>query len=127
LGYCNIYNTAKVYATLQAAFAARTIFNLVCKASSGAKALTNPEWTIPVFVGQYPVMTGKRGDPHMAPVTFAVAGVVIRPQWTSSDGHDYSRMTYYPRFAPARQSVFEPGLSGAPDREYPAVLVEQSI
>jgi hypothetical protein len=59
--------------------------------------------------------------------TFEVAGVVIRPQWTSSDGHDYSRMTYYPRFAPARQSVFEPGLSGAPDREYPAVLVEQSI
>ena len=68
------YDTAKVYATLVSAYEARTIFNLVAKASSGATSPTNPAWTIPVFVGAMPVMQGTRGDRHMAPVTFAVAG-----------------------------------------------------
>src|SRR5262245_7318724 len=71
------YAAAKVYATLIAARplnAAPTVFNLVGKASSAAKSPTNPEWTIPVFVGEMPLMTGTRGDRHMAPVTFAVAG-----------------------------------------------------
>ena len=69
------FNTAKVYATLVAAWQARTNFNIVGKASSGARALTNPEWTIPVFVSKVPMMTGKRGDRHMAAVTFDVAGL----------------------------------------------------
>lgn len=68
------YDTAKVYATLKALQAARTIFNIVGKASSGATSSTNPEWTIPVFVAQMPLMTGRRGDRHMSPVTFATAG-----------------------------------------------------
>ena len=68
------YAAAKVYATLVAAYEARTIFNLVAKASSAATSSTNPAWTIPVFVGSMPVMQGTRGDRHMAPVTFAVAG-----------------------------------------------------
>ena len=41
-----------------------------------ANAATNPAWTIPVFVAEMPFMTGKRGDRHMAPVTFAVAGAI---------------------------------------------------
>lgn len=69
------FNTAKVYATLYAAWIARVNFNIVGKASSGAKSLTNPEWTIPVFVSKAPMMTGQRGSRHMAAVTFAVAGV----------------------------------------------------
>jgi hypothetical protein len=68
------YASAKVYATLNAAWAARTTFNIVCKPDAGANATTNPAWTIPVFVASMPVMQGKRGDRHMAPVTFAVAG-----------------------------------------------------
>lgn len=68
------FDTAKVYATLRAAWENRTTFNIVAKASSGAASSTNPAWTIPVFVGSMPVMQGTRGDRHMAPVTFAVAG-----------------------------------------------------
>lgn len=70
------FAAAKVYATLYAAWIARTVFNVVGKASSGANAVTNPAWTIPVFVGKAPMMTGKRGDRHMAPVTFKVAGAL---------------------------------------------------
>lgn len=68
------YAAAKVYATIHAAWAARTTFNIVAKASSGAASATNPAWTIPCFVAKSPVMSGKRGDRHMAPVTLAVAG-----------------------------------------------------
>lgn len=68
------YAASKVYITLYTAWAARTTFNIVCKADSGANATTNPAWTIPVFVGSMPVMSGKRGDRHMAPVTFSIAG-----------------------------------------------------
>lgn len=70
------FAAAKIYATLYAAWIAVTTFNIVGKASSGANAATNPAWTIPVFVGKAPMMTGKRGDRHMAPVTFTVAGVL---------------------------------------------------
>lgn len=70
------FNTSKVYITLYTAWLARTTFNLVGKASSGARVATNPEWTIPVFVAKAPMMSGKRGDRHMAAVTFAVAGAL---------------------------------------------------
>lgn len=70
------YAASKVYATIYAAWTARTTFNLVSKPDSGAAASTNPQWTIPVFVSQMPVMQGSRGDRHMAPVTFAPAGAV---------------------------------------------------
>lgn len=72
------YDTAKVYATLYAAWAARTTFNIVLKASSGATSATNPAFTVPVFVGAMPLMQGTRGDRHMAPVTLAVAGEMTR-------------------------------------------------
>ncbi|CAB4192488.1 hypothetical protein UFOVP1236_40 [uncultured Caudovirales phage] len=68
------YASAKVYATINAAWAARTTFNIVMKPTSGAASATNPQWTVPVFVSSMPVMSGKRGDRHMAPVTFTVAG-----------------------------------------------------
>lgn len=68
------YDTAKVYATLRAAWVDRTTFNIVLKASSAATSGTNPAWTIPVFVASMPVMQGTRGDRHMAPVTFAPSG-----------------------------------------------------
>lgn len=70
------FAAAKIYATLYAAWLARTVFNIVGKASSGSTSATNPQWTIPVFVGKAPMMTGKRGDRHMAPCTFKVAGVL---------------------------------------------------
>lgn len=70
------YAASKIYATFYAAWIARTTFNAVGKASSGARTPTNPEWTIPCFIGKAPMMTGKRGDRHMAPVTLAVAGVL---------------------------------------------------
>lgn len=70
------FAASKIYITLYTAWLARTTFNVVGKGSSGANATTNPAWTIPCFVGKAPMMTGKRGDRHMAPVTFAVAGAL---------------------------------------------------
>lgn len=72
------FDAAKVYATLYAAWAARTIFNLVLKASSGATSATNPAFTVPVFVASMPLMQGTRGDRHMAPVSLAPAGELSR-------------------------------------------------
>ena len=69
------YAASKVYATLHNAWATRATFNVVAKASSGATGPDNPEWTIPCFVGEMPVMTGTRGDRHMTAVTLTVAGV----------------------------------------------------
>lgn len=69
------YAAAKVYATLYAAWSVpQTIFNVVGKASSGATAATNPQWTIPCFVKQMPLMKGTHGDRHMSDATFGVAG-----------------------------------------------------
>lgn len=69
------YATSKVYATLIAAWKDRTTFNVVAKPNSGPAAEDNPEWTVPCFVGEMPVMTGTRGDRHMSAVTLTVAGV----------------------------------------------------
>lgn len=70
------FAAAKVYATLETAWAARTTFNIVAKGQSGANATTNPAWTIPVFVKSMPIFKGKHGDRHMADVTFGIAGLV---------------------------------------------------
>src|SRR5262245_30932407 len=69
------YAASKVYATLMEAWKDRTVFNVVAKPSSGATAVDNPEWTIPCFVGEMPVITGTRGDRHMTAVTLTVAGI----------------------------------------------------
>lgn len=68
------FAASKVYATLQAALAARSTFNVVAKADSGANSPTNPAWTIPCFVKSLPIFSAKRGDRHMASCTFGVAG-----------------------------------------------------
>lgn len=70
------FATSKVYITLYTVWAARTVFNAVGKASSGARTPTNPEWTIPSFIAKAPMMTAKRGDRHLAPVTLGVAGAI---------------------------------------------------
>ena len=70
------YAASEVYATLVAAWQARSTFNLVCKADAGATAPTNPQWTLPVYVAQMPLLQGTRGERHMAPVTCGVAGVL---------------------------------------------------
>lgn len=71
------YNTSKVYAVLSAAFTARSTFSLYAKASSGANSATNPQFQMTVFVEKAPLMAGKRGDRHMAPVTFALAAALV--------------------------------------------------
>lgn len=69
------YASAKVYATLLAAYEARSTINVVAKADGGASTSpTNPQWTIPCFVKSWPLLAGARGERHMAPVTFGVAG-----------------------------------------------------
>jgi hypothetical protein len=70
------YAAAKVYNTFYAAWANRTIFNVLAKADAGANAVDNPQFTIPVFVKDMPLMGGTRGDRHMAPVTLSIAGVI---------------------------------------------------
>lgn len=74
--FYNDFAASKVYATIFPLWQNRTTFNIVGKASSGARSTTNPEWTIPVFIGKAPLMMGKRGDRHMAPVTTEVAGAL---------------------------------------------------
>ncbi len=70
------YDAAKVYQTMQPLFTARTVFNLVVKADTGAIATTNPQWTLPVFILKMPFVMGKHGDRHMAAATFAPAGLM---------------------------------------------------
>lgn len=70
------YAPGKVYATFLALWNSQASFNLVMKPDAGARATTNPEWTVPVLLKSMPVLMGKRGDRHMAPITCTVAGVV---------------------------------------------------
>jgi hypothetical protein len=70
------YAPGKVYATFLSLWQSQAVFNVVAKADSGARSVSNPEWTIPVLVTKWPVMTGTRGNRHMAPVTCTVAGIV---------------------------------------------------
>ena len=70
------YAPGKTYATFLALWQSQTVFNVVAKADAGARALTNPEWTVPVFIKTLPIMTGRRGDRHMAPVTCTVGGII---------------------------------------------------
>lgn len=68
------YAASKVYATLHAAFAAQTIFNIVAKASSAATSATNPAWTLPVFVQSCPIFKGEKGAEHLSDIVFALGG-----------------------------------------------------
>jgi hypothetical protein len=68
------YAASKVYQTIHPLVAARSTFNIVVKADSGANATTNPAFTIAVFVRSHKVFNGARGDRHMSDVVFAPAG-----------------------------------------------------
>ncbi len=68
------FASSKVYATFWSLFVNRTTFNVVIKADAGATAATNPAWTIPVIISDFPVVNGSRGDAHMVDVTFEPAG-----------------------------------------------------
>lgn len=70
------YAASKTYATLFTLWQNRTSVNLVVKADAGATAATNPQFTLSVFVKDMPIMSGSRGDRHMAPVTFSPAGAL---------------------------------------------------
>ncbi len=71
------YNTAKVYATLYAAWSVpQTYFTVVAKASSAARSPTNPEFTVTCFVKSMPIIKGEHGARHMADVVFGVASVM---------------------------------------------------
>ena len=72
------FTASKSYATCYALWNAQTIFDLIGKASSAATDVTNPQWTIPVFVSKQPILSGSRKDRHMAPTTFKVAGIITR-------------------------------------------------
>lgn len=70
------YAAGKVYATLFAAWAVNTTFNIVLKTDATATSPTNPAFTIPVFVSKAPILGGTHGDYHMVNAEFAVAGVM---------------------------------------------------
>lgn len=76
IGFYQDFAAAKTYATLFTLWQNQTVFNLVIKNDAGATAATNPAFTFPVFVKKKPVISGTRGQRHMAPVTFSIAGVM---------------------------------------------------
>ena len=74
LNFYQDYASSKVYQTFNPLVVNRTTFNLQIKADSGANATTNPQFTLPVFVVDFQVFNGTRGNRHMSSVTLAPAG-----------------------------------------------------
>ena len=70
------FASSKTYATLMTLWTNRTSFNAVIKADSGANATTNPQFTTSVFISQFPVVSGTRGDRHMTQVVLKPAAVM---------------------------------------------------
>jgi hypothetical protein len=70
------FASSKWYATLMTLWTNRTAFNAVIRADSGAKAPTNPEFTVSVFIKTFPVVSGKRGDGHMSQLVMKPAGAI---------------------------------------------------
>ena len=70
------FASSKVYATVNALWVARTTFVLSVKPDSAADSATNPKFTVNVFVGVNPFVSGTRGDRHMATVVFEPAGAL---------------------------------------------------
>jgi hypothetical protein len=70
------FAASKTYATLMTLWTNRTTFNLVMKPTSSSAAATNPQFTVPVFIRTFPVISGNRGDRHMSQVVFAPAGLM---------------------------------------------------
>jgi hypothetical protein len=70
------FASSKTYATLMTLWTNRTSFNAVIRTDSGAKAPTNPEFTVSVFIKSFPVVSGKRNDVHMSQVVLKPAGAI---------------------------------------------------
>lgn len=70
------FAASKTYQTLKTLYDNRTTFNAVLKADSGSTATTNPQFTIAVFIKSLPVLSGSRGDRHMAQVVLGPAGLL---------------------------------------------------
>ena len=71
------YTAAKVHATLMPLWTNRTIVAMVVQPDSDEPTgVENPEFTVNVFLSAYDPIAGSRGDLHMAPVAFAVAGTL---------------------------------------------------
>ena len=70
------YAASKVHQTLIALWTARTSFNVVVKPDSAAAASTNPQFTVSCFLKSLPVVSGSRGDAHMASVTLQPAALM---------------------------------------------------
>lgn len=69
------YSATKVHATLFPLWTNRSIVALVVQADGDEPTgIENPEFTVNVFMSSYDPIAGSRGELHMAPVTFAVAG-----------------------------------------------------
>ncbi len=70
------YAAGKAYATFWPLWVASTVFTITMKADAGPRAVTNPEWSVPVYVLSMPLMSGTRGARHMAPVTVTPGGLL---------------------------------------------------
>jgi hypothetical protein len=70
------FAASKVYATLMTLWTNRSTFSAVIRADSGAKATTNPEFTVTAFITSYPVVSGDRGSRHMTQVVLKPAGAL---------------------------------------------------
>ena len=77
LSFKQNYTAAKVPATLMPLWTNRTIVSLVVRPDQDeAVGVENPQFTVDVFLSAYDPIAGSRGDLHMAPTTFAVAGAL---------------------------------------------------
>lgn len=70
------YANANVYQTHTSLYQNRTVFTLTAKADSASDSATNPNFTSSVFITKFPFINGSRGDGHMAPISYAVAGAI---------------------------------------------------
>lgn len=74
--YYQDYAASNVYVTHTTLYQNRTSFVLTAKASSAADSATNPNFTATVFITKFPLLSGSRGDGHMASITYAIAGAI---------------------------------------------------
>ncbi len=70
------YANANVYQTHTTLYQNRTVFTLTAKAASASDSATNPNFTSSVFISKFPFISGSRGDGHMAPISYAIAGAI---------------------------------------------------
>lgn len=70
------YAGSNVYITHKALWAAASSFVLTAKVSSAADSATNPNFTCSVFIADWDLLTGARGDVHVNSVTYKAAAAM---------------------------------------------------